>query len=131
MNTFKKLASVLLIAGCLSSPAIAQDPPQLSDKTFRTVNKVQKWIAEEKYAYAIEKLESAIESTKKKKYDRAVLLQQMGFLYSLREDYKQAANYFAQALEVNALPCLSRSKSATVWLSSISPRSSTKSRSIP
>jgi tetratricopeptide (TPR) repeat protein len=104
MNTFKKMASVLLIAGCLSSPAIAQDPPQLSDKTFRTVNKVQKWIAEEKYAYAIEKLESAIESTKKKKYDRAVLLQQMGFLYSLREDYKQAANYFAQALEVNALP---------------------------
>ncbi|MCA2415502.1 MULTISPECIES: tetratricopeptide repeat protein [Vibrio] len=99
----KLLASLVFISGAYGAPAFA-NTPELSDRTFRTVNKVQELIATEKYSDAISKLNSALGSTKKKKYDRAVLLQQMGFLYSLKDDYPKAAKYFAEALKLDALP---------------------------
>ncbi len=104
MKTYTKLlASLLVIAGAYSAPALAKTP-ELSDRTFRTVNKVQELIAEENYSKAISKINSALESSGKKQYDKAVLLQQMGFLYSLKDDYPKAAKYFAQALSLDALP---------------------------
>ncbi|TOM44846.1 hypothetical protein CGH79_18785, partial [Vibrio parahaemolyticus] len=99
----KLLASLVLLSGAYGAPGFA-NTPELSDKTFRTVNKVQELIATEKYADALSKLNSALSSTSKKQYDRAVLLQQMGFLYSLQDDYPKAAKYFADALSLNALP---------------------------
>lgn len=99
----KLLASLVFISGAYGAPAFA-NTPELSDRTFRTVNKVQELIATEKYSDAISKLNSALGSTKKKKYDRAVLLQQMGFLYSLKDDYPKAAKYFTEALKLDALP---------------------------
>ncbi|EAS63068.1 TPR-repeat-containing protein [Vibrio angustum S14] len=98
------LASLTLAAGVLSAPAAANENPQLSDRTFRTVNKVQELIAEEKYNDAISKLNKALSNSSKKKYDRAVLLQQMGFLYSLKDNYPKAAKYFSDALKADALP---------------------------
>ncbi len=89
--------------GVLSTPVVAKDSPQLSDKTFKVVNKVQELIATEKYSDAIERLNKALGKTSKK-YDRAVLLQQMGFLYSMRDDYVKASKYFAEALSLDALP---------------------------
>ncbi|OJI56844.1 hypothetical protein VV1062A_01371 [Vibrio vulnificus] len=104
MKSFKNvLASLTLIAGVILTPAQAKEAPELSDRTFRTVNKVQELIATEKYSAALEKLSDALEGTTKK-YDRAVLLQQTGFLYSLKEDYKNAAKYFAESLKLEALP---------------------------
>ncbi|EKM29492.1 anaphase-promoting complex, cyclosome, subunit 3 family protein, partial [Vibrio harveyi] len=97
------LASVALTMGVLSTPVVAKDSPQLSDKTFKVVNKVQELIATEKYSDAIERLNKALGKTSKK-YDRAVLLQQMGFLYSMRDDYVKASKYFAEALSLDALP---------------------------
>ncbi|MDF2153968.1 hypothetical protein [Vibrio sp. CAU 1672] len=100
-----RVASLILLAGvALATPAMAKEAPQLSDRTFRTVNKVQELIATEKYAAAAEKLTSALESTTSKKYDRAVLLQQMGFLYSLQDNYAKASQYFAKSLKQDALP---------------------------
>jgi tetratricopeptide (TPR) repeat protein len=99
----KLLASLLVMAGAYSASAVA-NTPELSDRTFRTVNKVQELIATEKYSEAISKLNSALEGSSKKQYDRAVLLQQMGFLYSLKDNYPKAAKYFAEALKLNALP---------------------------
>lgn len=98
------LASLTLAAGVLSTSAIASENPELSDRTFRTVNKVQELIAGERYSDAISKLNKALKSTNSKKYDRAVLLQQMGFLYSLQDNYPKAASYFADALKLDALP---------------------------
>ncbi|MGU3845186.1 hypothetical protein ACVZHT_26775, partial [Vibrio diabolicus] len=90
-----KVASLILFAGvAMAAPTMAKEAPQLSDRTFRTVNKVQELIATEKYSAAKEKLASALESTSSKKYDRAVLLQQTGCLYSLQDNYVQAAKYF-------------------------------------
>ncbi|MCA0935107.1 hypothetical protein LCL85_06050 [Vibrio alginolyticus] len=99
----KLLASLVIIAGAYGAPALSA-APELSDRTFRTVNKVQELIATEKYSEALSKLSSALESTEKRKYDRAVLLQQMGFLYSLQDNYSKAAKYFADALSLDALP---------------------------
>ena len=101
----RKVASLILLVGVASaSPSMAKEAPQLSDRTFRTVNKVQELIATEKYSSAKEKLADALDSTGSRKYDRAVLLQQTGFLYSLQDDYTQAAKFFAKALKLNALP---------------------------
>ncbi|MGR5235834.1 tetratricopeptide repeat protein [Vibrio alfacsensis] len=99
----KLLASLVFMSGAYGAPAFASNP-ELSDRTFRTVNKVQELIAEEKYSQAISKINSALESSSKKQYDKAVLLQQMGFLYSLKDNYPKAAKYFADALKLNALP---------------------------
>ncbi|MGR2766498.1 tetratricopeptide repeat protein [Photobacterium ganghwense] len=98
------LASLILITGALAAPAMAAESPELSDRTFRTVNKVQELIATERYSEAIEKLNGALEGTNSRKYDRAVLLQQMGFLYSLKDNYPKAAKYFSDALKMDALP---------------------------
>lgn len=98
----KLLASLVFIAGAYGAPAFSSTP-ELSDRTFRTVNKVQELIATEKYSEAISKLNSALSSSKRE-YDRAVLLQQMGFLYSLQDNYPKAVKYFADALSLNALP---------------------------
>ncbi|KLV08529.1 hypothetical protein ABT56_03960 [Photobacterium aquae] len=97
------LASFFLVTGALAAPATASTP-ELSDRTFRTVNKVQELIATERYGDAIAKLNGALENTQSRKYDRAVLLQQMGFLYSLKDNYPKAAQYFAKALKLDALP---------------------------
>ena len=100
-----RVASLILLVGVASAaPSMAKEAPQLSDRTFRTVNKVQELIATEKYPAAKEKLADALQSTGSKKYDRAVLLQQTGFLYSLQDNYAQAAKYFAEALKLDALP---------------------------
>ncbi|MEF1308691.1 hypothetical protein QTO01_01090 [Vibrio mytili] len=97
------LASLVLMTGAYSAPVFASTP-ELSDRTFRTVNKVQELIATEQYSEALSKLNSALSSSSKRQYDRAVLLQQMGFLYSLKDDYPKAAKYFAEALSLDALP---------------------------
>ncbi|WP_025524345.1 tetratricopeptide repeat protein [Vibrio parahaemolyticus] len=100
-----RVASLILLVGVASAaPSLAKEAPQLSDRTFRTVNKVQELIATEKYSAAKEKLADALDSSGSKKYDRAVLLQQTGFLYSLQDNYVQAAKYFAEALKLDALP---------------------------
>ncbi|GAL07600.1 TPR domain protein [Photobacterium aphoticum] len=98
------LASLLLLSGALAAPALAKENPELSDRTFRTVNKVQELIATERYSDAIARLNKALNSSGKKEYDRAVLLQQMGFLYSLKDNYPKAAEYFTKALKTDALP---------------------------
>ncbi len=104
MKTYTKLlASLVFIAGAYGAPAFSSTA-ELSDRTFRTVNKVQELIATEKYSEAISKLNSALSSSSKRQYDRAVLLQQMGFLYSLQDNYTKAIKYFADALSLNALP---------------------------
>tara|TARA_Y100000588_G_C14196068_1_gene900270 strand:- start:84 stop:1298 length:1215 start_codon:yes stop_codon:yes gene_type:complete len=97
------LASLVLVVGAHCAPAFS-DTPELSNRTFKTVNKVQELIATEQYSDAIERLNSALESSSKKPYDRAVLLQQKGFLFSLQDNYPKAASYFAKSLELNALP---------------------------
>lgn len=97
------LASITLVAGAALAPAQAKEAPQLTDRTFRIVNKVQELIATEKYPAALEKLTDTLEGTTKQ-YDRAVLLQQTGFLYSLQSDYSNAAKYFAASLKLDALP---------------------------
>ncbi|WP_105064647.1 tetratricopeptide repeat protein [Vibrio campbellii] len=97
------LASLVLVVGAHCAPAFS-DTPELSNRTFKTVNKVQELIATEQYSDAIERLNAALESSSKKPYDRAVLLQQKGFLFSLQDNYPKAASYFAESLELNALP---------------------------
>ena len=104
ITPFKQRLSLLGLMMAIAWPSIPSvSAAELSDRTFRTVNRVQELIATERYDDAKSRLTSAL-GANNRDYDRAVLLQQMGFLYSLQDDYKNAARYFADSLAVNALP---------------------------
>lgn len=104
ITPLKQRLSLLGLMMAITWPSIPSvSAAELSDRTFRTVNRVQELIATERYDDAKTRLTSAL-SANNRDYDRAVLLQQMGFLYSLQDDYKNASRYFADSLAVDALP---------------------------
>lgn len=103
-NTLTRMLALALFALSLSSVSYGANNPELSDRTYRTVNKVQKYIANEAYKDAKAELESALDRSGNKKYDQAVLLQQLGYIYSIEDNYAKATEYFAQALKIDALP---------------------------
>ncbi|ODP99899.1 hypothetical protein BZJ18_01325 [Salinivibrio sp. IB872] len=103
-NTLTRMLALALFALSLSSVSYGANNPELSDRTYRTVNKVQKYIANEAYQDAKAELESALDRSGNKKYDQAVLLQQLGYIYSIEDNYAKATEYFAQALKIDALP---------------------------
>ncbi|WP_108743771.1 tetratricopeptide repeat protein [Salinivibrio sp. IB574] len=103
-NTLTRMLALALFALSLSSVSYGANNPELSDRTYRTVNKVQKYIANEAYQDAKAELESALDRSGNKKYDQAVLLQQLGYIYSIEDNYPKATEYFAQALKIDALP---------------------------
>lgn len=103
-NKLTRMLALALFAASLSSASYGADTPELSDRTYRTVNKVQKYIANETYQDAKQELVSALERRGNKNYDQAVLLQQLGYIHSMEDNYAQAITYFAKALDVGALP---------------------------
>ncbi|OOF18735.1 hypothetical protein BZG84_02505 [Salinivibrio sp. PR932] len=103
-NSLTRMLALALFALSLSSVSYGANNPELSDRTYRTVNKVQKYIANEAYQDAKAELESALDRSGNKKYDQAVLLQQLGYIYSIEDNYPKATEYFAQALKIDALP---------------------------
>ncbi|SJL83178.1 tetratricopeptide repeat protein [Vibrio palustris] len=99
------LASLtLLLTNMVTSTAVyAKSKPQLSDYTYRVVNSVQRLIALKKYSDAHEKLQHALEGASRK-FDKAVLMQQIGYLYSMQDNYPKAIEYFAKAIKSQGLP---------------------------
>lgn len=106
----RKLLTLLLASLTLlftnvvtSTNGYAKSKPQLSDYTYRVVNSVQRLIALKKYSDAHEKLQSALGSASRK-FDKAVLMQQIGYLYSMQDNYPKAIEYFAGAIKTGGLP---------------------------
>lgn len=76
----------------------------LSESTYRALEQAQAKMAEQQYAQAERDLLALIDKTTAGSYDRAVVLQTLGFVYAEREDYRRASERFEQALALNALP---------------------------
>ena len=112
------LATALFAAPVLTAPVLNADtakaeekkerrkPPTRQSKTlskpvFDDLQEAQELLGEGKHAEAKKIVEGQLDRGKRiKDYDRAVLLQTLGFIAADREDYKGAAAAFKQCLDI-------------------------------
>ncbi len=87
-----------------STASVAEDKYLLSETTYKSLNVIHELIAAEKNIQALNKIDSLLKSTSKPGYDKAIILQTKGYIYTNLEKYKPAAENFITALELNALP---------------------------
>lgn len=85
-------------------PVKAEDEYLLSESTYKALEKAQQQMADEQYAPAESALLKLFDETDSGSYDRAVVLQTLGYLYSETGDYARATERFRAALALNALP---------------------------
>ena len=76
----------------------------LSESTYRRLTRIHEHIGEEQYAEAIDKLNKLLPATKYSPYETAMVYQTFGFIYAQQGQYGRAADYFRQAIELDALP---------------------------
>lgn len=74
----------------------------MSEGTYRVVEAAQKALEENNYSEAEKKLTGIAEDTKG--YERAIVYQTLGYVYSQQNRYPQAIRAFEEALKLNALP---------------------------
>lgn len=82
----------------------AQDEYLLTEKTYNSLSKAQELMDAEKYTQAGRALDTLLAETEAASYDRAVVQQTIGYLYSARDQYDKAADAFQKALDADALP---------------------------
>lgn len=95
--------SLLLMFG-LMAPVHAQDEYLLTEKTYRSLSKAQELMEADRYSEAGQRLNDLLAQTEAGSYDRAVVQQTIGYLYSAQDQYNKAAAAFQQALDAGALP---------------------------
>ena len=85
---------------------MAKDDGQylLTEKTYKALSAAQDLMAAEKDTEAEKKLKALLKQTTDGSYERAVVQQTLGYLYSSQEKYKNARKLFKQALDSKALP---------------------------
>lgn len=95
---------IMLLLG--TTVTMAKDDGQylLTEKTYKVLSSAQDLMAAEKNTEAETKLKALLKQTADGSYERAVVQQTLGYLYSSQEEYKNARKLFKQALESNALP---------------------------
>jgi len=101
----QKFALMTLVA-CLALPLtlMAEDEYLLSEATYKSLNAAQEKMEQQQYRQAEADLKKLVGETDPGSYERAVVLQTLGYLYSETEEYKLAAEQFEDALALNALP---------------------------
>ncbi|WP_439504065.1 tetratricopeptide repeat protein [Methylophaga sp.] len=101
----QKFALITLVA-CLALPltSMAEDEYLLSEATYKSLNAAQEKMEQQQYRQAEADLKKLVGETDAGSYERAVVLQTLGYLYSETEEYKLAAEQFEDALALNALP---------------------------
>lgn len=84
----------------------AEDDKQylLTEKTYKALSSAQELMAADKNLEAEQKLKSLLQKVADASYEQAVVQQTIGYLYSSKEEYKKASQFFKQALDSNALP---------------------------
>lgn len=104
----KMLLSKMILAALLSamllSPVQAEDEYLLSERTYKALEAAQQQMADKRYQQAEVALLKLVDDTQAGSYERAVVLQTLGYLYSETDDYARATEQFRSALDLNALP---------------------------
>lgn len=105
MKTLNQKVVLLTILSCLVWPfSVLANDYLLSEKTYNSLNAAQEKMEQQQYRQAEADLKKLVGETEAGSYERAVVLQTLGYLYSETEQYKLAADQFEQALALNALP---------------------------
>ncbi len=102
MNAIRVLLLTILLLPCL--PAQAQDKPLLSEKTYKALNEVHELLGKEQYRQAVTRLKTLLAKVEGNRYERAVVLQTLGYAYSGAGRYEEAAGAFDKSLALGALP---------------------------
>lgn len=102
--TLLVLLGALLVAG----PVIAaedEDKPQatMTERVYKRLLQAQELLGESQYADALSKLRS-IERMDLNEYERALVLQTIGFVFAQQGQYTEAIKNFEACLALNALP---------------------------
>ncbi len=101
----QKFALMTLVAFlALPLTSMAEDEYLLSEATYKSLNAAQEKMEQQQYRQAEADLKKLVGETDAGSYERAVVLQTLGYLYSETEEYKLAAEQFEDALALNALP---------------------------
>jgi tetratricopeptide (TPR) repeat protein len=100
------LPLLLFVVSLVLVPSVqAQDDEYLlTEKTYNALNEAQEMMANEQYRQAGQRLNQLLTQTEEGSYDRAVVQQTIGYLYSEQEQYNRAAGAFEKALSADALP---------------------------
>ncbi|HET8808220.1 MAG TPA: tetratricopeptide repeat protein [Methylophaga sp.] len=101
---FSKIISAVLLSAMLLSQVQAEDEYLLSESTYKALEAAQQQMADERYQQAEVALLKLIGDTEADSYERAVVLQTLGYLYSETGDYARATEQFRSALDLNVLP---------------------------
>lgn len=105
MNTITQKVVLMAILACFSWPVdVMADEYLLSEKTYNALNAAQEKMGQQQHRQAEVDLKKLISETQAGSYERAVVLQTLGYLYSETEQYKLASEQFEQALSLNTLP---------------------------
>ncbi len=97
--------ATLLVLSCLIWPfSLMADEYLLTEKTYTALSAAQEKMEQQQYRQAEADLKKLVAETAAGSYERAVVLQTLGYLYSETEQYKLAAEQFGQALALEALP---------------------------
>ncbi|ACI98235.1 tetratricopeptide repeat protein [Rhodospirillum centenum] len=75
----------------------------LTERTFKQVTEAQKAIEEKRYAQAQQILDGLLKG-ELQPYERAIVLQTMGYVFTEQDNYRRAAEIFEQALALKILP---------------------------
>jgi tetratricopeptide (TPR) repeat protein len=97
---------LLVILLLMVSATMAKEDSQylLTEKTYKALSAAQTLMEEDKFSAAEIQLKSLLDKTESSSYERAVVQQTLGYLYSSLEDYTKASSLFQQAFDSNALP---------------------------
>lgn len=75
----------------------------LTERVFKVINEAQKAIEEKRYAAAMPMVQGLL-GGELTPYERAVVLQTQGYIYTEQDDYRRGADSFEKALGLNILP---------------------------
>ncbi|MBT3504600.1 MAG: tetratricopeptide repeat protein, partial [Piscirickettsiaceae bacterium] len=104
MRTFLKIGLLALLTSLCQISMAEEKQYLLTEKTYNAVNAAQELMTEEQYSKAESQLIAILNKTKAGSYDRAVVQQTLGYVYSAKAHYSKALAQFQQALDSQALP---------------------------
>ena len=104
MRTFLKIGLLALLTSLCQISMAEEKQYLLTEKTYNAVNAAQELMTAEQYSKAESQLIAILNKTKAGSYDRAVVQQTLGYVYSAKAHYSKALAQFQQALDSQALP---------------------------
>lgn len=99
----KKNSLIFLFTLVLANRVWANNPPTLSMGTFKRLGTIERLMVQEDYASAQRRLDKLLRNLPRSEVDKAYIFQTQAGLSLRREDYRQAAEFFARAYQLGVL----------------------------